>query len=284
MYNFTVNGTSYHSDFTSYGSYNSTFSMYLFALQGQTSGTASNNSSAGTRCYWTKIWQLDGNGDYQPKRNFTPCVKDGKAALFDSVTGMIYYPQGGDLTASENEAPVTSARWIGGAVTSAADLANASSWKCQQGGLVVYGKTPVTVSEGVATLICPVALGDSADWGAAGVITLASGATIDLNGHDLTTGGFAAAEGTTASVLNSGDTATLTFAVADGDTATMDNITFANNIAFAKTGTGALSCSGISVGARTTGSFTLTDGTFSINGGLVVGDNGNGVGTVTQTG
>ena len=83
---------------------------------------------------------------------------------------------------------------------------------------------------------------------------------------------------------NSGDTATLTFAVADGNTASMDNISFANNIAFAKTGAGTLSSSGISVGAGTTGSFTLSNGTCNIKGVLLIGDNRNGVGTVTQTG
>ena len=195
----TMNGTTVTHDYTTNpGPYDSGMSLYLFT--NNRNGTAG-TLSAKARLYSLTIEQTDGNGDYQPKRNFTPCVKDGKAALFDSVTGMIYYPQGGDLTASENEASVTSAQWIGGTVTSAADLANAANWKCWQAGLVVYGKAPVTVSEGVATLTCPVTLDVAADWSAAGVITLASGATVDLNGHILATAGFALAEGQTVSVL-----------------------------------------------------------------------------------
>ena len=123
------------------------YPLYLFAMNDN--GKALESCSA--RCYGLKLWQTDANGDYQAKRDFTPCVKDGKAALYDSISGMIYYPQGGDLTASETEASLT-ARWIGGTVASVADFANADNWKCWQGGLVVYGKTPVTVSEGVATL------------------------------------------------------------------------------------------------------------------------------------
>ncbi len=195
----TMNGTTVTHDYTTNpGPYDSGMSLYLFT--NNRNGTAG-TLSAKARLYSLTIEQTDGNGDYQPKRNFTPCVKDGKAALFDSVTGMIYYPQGGDLTASENEASVTSAQWIGGTVTSAADLANAANWKCWQAGLVVYGKAPVTVSEGVATLTCPVTLDVAADWSAAGMITLASGATVDLNGHVLATAGFALAEGQTASVV-----------------------------------------------------------------------------------
>ena len=195
----TMNGTTVTHDYTTNpGPYDSGMSLYLFT--NNRNGTAG-TLSAKARLYSLTIEQTDGNGDYQPKRNFTPCVKDGKAALFDSVTGMIYYPQGGDLTASENEASVTSAQWIGGTVTSAADLANAANWKCWQAGLVVYGKAPVTVSEGVATLTCPVTLDVAADWSAAGVITLASGATVDLSGHILATAGFAPAEGQNVSVL-----------------------------------------------------------------------------------
>ena len=90
MYYFTVNGKSYQSDFTSYGNFNSTFSMYLFALQGQTRGTASNKSPSGTRCYWTKIWQQDANGVYQLVRDFVPCKKGTQVGLWDRVTGNIF--------------------------------------------------------------------------------------------------------------------------------------------------------------------------------------------------
>ena len=186
-----LNFGTYSSTTTASGGTDSGENLYAFARNN--GGTA--DGFCNVKLYSMKIWQTDDSGDYQLKRDFMPCVKDGKAALYDSITGMIYYPQGGDLTASEDEAAITSARWIGGTASSAADFADTSNWKCWQGGLVVYGKTPVTVSDGEATLICPVTLGDAADWSAAGVVTLASGATIDLNGHDLVSGGFAAAEG-----------------------------------------------------------------------------------------
>ena len=104
MYYFTVNGKSYQSDFTSYGNFNSTFSMYLFALQGQTRGTASNKSPSGTRCYWTKIWQQDANGVYQLVRDFVPCKKGTQVGLWDRVSGDIFYPVAGTLTAGSTVA------------------------------------------------------------------------------------------------------------------------------------------------------------------------------------
>ena len=46
-----------------------------------------------TRCYGLKLW-LDG----ALVRDFVPCVKDGRGALFDRVTRRIYFPMGVDIT------------------------------------------------------------------------------------------------------------------------------------------------------------------------------------------
>ena len=71
--------------------------MYMFARHEA-------NDSAGyhavTRCYSTKIWQLDGDGDWELKRDYRPCVKGEKAGLYDTVSGEIFYSLGtGDFVA-----------------------------------------------------------------------------------------------------------------------------------------------------------------------------------------
>ena len=106
VYKITVNGKSYTHNPNSgdTGSWSSSFSMYLFALQGQTSGTASNKSPSGTRCYWTKIWQQDANGVYQLVRDFVPCKKGDRVGLWDRVSGNIVYPVTGTLTAGNTVA------------------------------------------------------------------------------------------------------------------------------------------------------------------------------------
>ena len=106
VYKITVNGKSYthNPNSSDTGSWSSSFSMYLFALQGQTSGTASNKSPSGTRCYWTRIWQQDANGVYQFVRDFVPCKKGDRVGLWDRVSGDIFYPATGTLTAGSTVA------------------------------------------------------------------------------------------------------------------------------------------------------------------------------------
>ena len=60
--------------------------FYMFACN--SSGTAANHSTA--RCYYTKIWQTLGNGEYELIRDFVPCLKDGVAGLYDQVSGSIF--------------------------------------------------------------------------------------------------------------------------------------------------------------------------------------------------
>ena len=106
VYKITVNGKSYthNPNSSDTGSWSSSFSMYLFALQGQTSGTANNKSPSGTRCYWTRIWQQDANGVYQFVRDFVPCKKGDRVGLWDRVSGDIFYPATGTLTAGSTVA------------------------------------------------------------------------------------------------------------------------------------------------------------------------------------
>ena len=103
-FNFTVNGTSGGRDTTAQGAYNSGFTMYLFANHGTSSGSVANKCPSGTRCYWTRIWQADANGVYQFVRDFVPCKKGDRVGLWDRVSGDIFYPAAGTLTAGSTVA------------------------------------------------------------------------------------------------------------------------------------------------------------------------------------
>ena len=61
--------------------------LYLFGAN--INGTL--NCRCKARCYGLKIWQDDANGDRQLMRDFTPCVKNGRAGLYDSVSETIFY-------------------------------------------------------------------------------------------------------------------------------------------------------------------------------------------------
>ena len=62
--------------------------MYLFAQN--KGGSAALHSKV--RCYGVKIWQ-----DGVLVRDFRPCVRDGKAGLFDEVSRGFFFAYGGDL-------------------------------------------------------------------------------------------------------------------------------------------------------------------------------------------
>ena len=61
-------------------------SLYLFACNDAKNGKPIYRSAA--RCYGLTIYQ----GGETPVRNFKPCVKDGQAALYDTVSRRIFYP------------------------------------------------------------------------------------------------------------------------------------------------------------------------------------------------
>ena len=77
-------------------------SFYLFA-QNTASGA---NYHMKALCYSVKIWQTDSNGDYQLVRDFRPCKRYNRAALWDAVTGKIFFSGSGtDLTAGSVVTP-----------------------------------------------------------------------------------------------------------------------------------------------------------------------------------
>ena len=85
----TMNGRTVTHDYTTNpGPYNSGLSLYLFT--NNRNGTAG-TLSAKARCYGLKIWQTDANGVYQTVRNYKPCLKDGRAGLYDEVSDTVYF-------------------------------------------------------------------------------------------------------------------------------------------------------------------------------------------------
>ena len=76
------------------------YNLYIFANNQK--GSATGHSK--TRCYGLKIWQgpKDG-GDMVLVRDFQPCMKNGKAGLYDAVSSNIFYSASGkDLVCDEN--------------------------------------------------------------------------------------------------------------------------------------------------------------------------------------
>ena len=81
---------------TGKGQHTTGLNLYLFAAN--SGGNAGRKSSA--RLFGCRIWQ-----DGALVRDFRPCMKDGKAALYDTVGQTIYLPSGGDLVAP-NDKPI----------------------------------------------------------------------------------------------------------------------------------------------------------------------------------
>ena len=77
--------------------------FFLFA--NNRNGTA--NSKSKTRCYRLKIWQgsRDG-GDMTLVRDLIPCVKNGRAGLWDAKSGDILYGAGSDLVSADENSEV----------------------------------------------------------------------------------------------------------------------------------------------------------------------------------
>jgi hypothetical protein len=81
--------------------------LYLFACNHVNKKKAVNQSAA--RCYGLTLYKND-----KVVRNFRPCVKDGKAALYDTVSKRVFYPtpfipaegHTGDVLSESYDAPV----------------------------------------------------------------------------------------------------------------------------------------------------------------------------------
>ena len=71
--------------------------LYLFACNKD--GSAQYASSA--RCYSLKLWTIDANGAETPVRDFRPCLRKGRAGLYDAVSKRIFYPGKGELKAPQ---------------------------------------------------------------------------------------------------------------------------------------------------------------------------------------
>ena len=82
-----------------YGSaYDSGQNLYLFCgNSGNSAGDPESAWYSKAKLYSLRIWQLpvDGATKYELVRDFLPCVKDGKAGLYDFVTGEIFYSKSG---------------------------------------------------------------------------------------------------------------------------------------------------------------------------------------------
>jgi len=86
----------------SVGGLRTTNNFYLFASNAD--GSPANHASV--KCYGVKIWQMDGSGNYKLVRDFRPCMKGGRAALWDAVSLKVFYSGSGtDLTAGSVVTP-----------------------------------------------------------------------------------------------------------------------------------------------------------------------------------
>ena len=71
-------------------SFDSSYNMYLFAANNKGGETPSNQASA-AQCYYLRIYQKDASGVYQLVRDFRPCLKGGRAGLYDAIDKEIHY-------------------------------------------------------------------------------------------------------------------------------------------------------------------------------------------------
>ena len=96
-----VNGTTRINQTRTEEGINTGLNMYLFA---QNQGGSPTLHSP-VRCFDLKITQ-----DGALVRDFHPCIKDGRAGLYDEVSGWIFFPQGGELV-YPNETPDKYVKW-----------------------------------------------------------------------------------------------------------------------------------------------------------------------------
>ena len=94
----TIDGTT--ADAVVRQSLDTGINLYVFAMNHN--GTAYGHSK--TRCYGLKIWQIpNGGSTLALVRDFKPCVKSGRAGLYDAVSDTIFYSDSGtDLVYDTN--------------------------------------------------------------------------------------------------------------------------------------------------------------------------------------
>ena len=95
---FTTNGivkavnNGYVADNKHSGAASVTSGCTLYAMACNTGGTA--DMFAKAKLYYMKIWATGEDGAYRLERSYVPCVKGGRAGLYDAVSKMVYYSQG----------------------------------------------------------------------------------------------------------------------------------------------------------------------------------------------
>lgn len=96
---------------TEYGSaFDSAQNLYLFC--GNHGGTANSDWYCTAELYSLKIWQIPSGGtEYALVRNFKPCVKGGRAGLYDAVSKKIFYSAAGNNFTVGPKLPVLTHRY-----------------------------------------------------------------------------------------------------------------------------------------------------------------------------
>ncbi len=166
----------YSLNSTGLSAINTGMSFYLFASHKRTKTSEGPDQFHAGRLYSCKLWTGD-TGSWTLVRNLRPCVKNGVAGLYDSVTGVIHYPvssvSGCELVAGPVDYDVI-ATWNGGTSPTAAQLATASNWTCTDAsGASVASAVPnrqtlVVFPAGVGAMTLP--SGYSASWGAVRIV------------------------------------------------------------------------------------------------------------------
>jgi hypothetical protein len=117
----TVDGTTAQSPSNVSASGDTGMTIWMFAAHGSGGKWGEGNS----KFYELKLWRTGSDGVRRIQRHFIPCVKGGRAGLYDAVSGVIFYSHSGtDLVASSTTR--TLSVWRNEADD--ASLDNAANW------------------------------------------------------------------------------------------------------------------------------------------------------------
>ena len=94
----TVDGTTTQSPSNVSASGNTGMTIWMFAVHHY---SGSQWGAGNSKFYGLKLWRTGSDGVCRIQRHFIPCVKGGRAGLYDAVSGVIFYSHSGtDLAAS----------------------------------------------------------------------------------------------------------------------------------------------------------------------------------------
>ena len=117
----TVDGTTTQSPSNVSASGNTGMTIWMFAAH----GSGGKWGEGASKFYELKLWRTGADGVCRIQRHFIPCVKGGRAGLYDAVSGVIFYSHSGtDLVASSTTR--TLSVWRNEADD--ASLDNAANW------------------------------------------------------------------------------------------------------------------------------------------------------------